>query len=473
MAIAVGAAGIATGLAMAAGLQTAGLKGALAPTIAVLGLLLLRFPGVAFGLLIAGSVVVEGEAPGLVPPFGSFYDVAIASLTPQDLLLVAGLAGVLLAFAVESRRPRLPDPLIAPLALLGLAIVAGAATGYAAHAGVSQGELFHRSMTASYLILVPLLAVNVLRDTRALRICLAIGAALAAFKAVSGLYAAFGGIGSVVEDETVTYLSPVPNFVMLVFVLGVAAALVRRVRLPTWALAGAPLALLALLLSYRRSFWIAAAFTLIVVVVIASRRRGRAVVALLAVALALGVGGTLLVGAGDRSGDPLNERVQTLSPSGIGTNRGDRYRMDERRNVIRNIREHPLTGIGLGVPWTVHYPLAEAHDRRYAHFALLWFWLAFGPLGAIAYVALMAAGLWTAVRVWRHHPDPLVQVGAIAAFGGLLGLVIVELTATFTAVEPRTSLVLGGLLGWLAAAWFDIPAPEPKPSRAALAAPPA
>jgi len=329
-------------------------------------------------------------------------------------------------------------------------------SGYTAQAGVPVGELFHRSMTAFYLIGVPLLAVNVLRDTRALRLFLAAAAALAAFKALSGLYESFVGVGSEVEGETVTYLSPVPNLIMLVFALGVTAALVRRVRVPAWMLAAAPLALLALVLSYRRSFWIAAAFTLVIVIIVASRRRGRAVVALAAVALALGVGATLLVGSSENpSASPIAERVGTLSPGGVGTNRGDRYRVDERRNVIQNLREHPLTGIGLGVPWTVHYPLAEDHDRRYAHLAFLWFWLAFGPLGAIAYVALLGAGLWTAVGVWRRHPDPVIQVGAIACFGAFLALGIIELTAAFTAIEARTSLVVGGLLGWLAAAWHD------------------
>ena len=56
-------------------------------------------------------------------------------------------------------------------------------------------------------------------------------------------------------------------------------------------------------------------------------------------------------------------------------------------NVIENIEEHPLTGIGLGVALEVHRPLAESHDRRYVHVALLWYWLAFGPR-AIAYLSL-------------------------------------------------------------------------------------
>jgi hypothetical protein len=180
-------------------------------------------------------------------------------------------------------------------------------------------------------------------------------------------------------------------------------------------------------------------------------------IALAAVALALTVGATQLFGSSDPSGSPLVTRAKTITPSGIANNRGDRYRIDERHNVVENIKEHPLVGIGLGVPWIVHAPLAEDHDRRYVHFAVLWYWLAFGLLGVAAYLAVVASGLWAAVGVWRRHPHPQVQIAALACFGGLLAMIVVELTATFTGVEPRASLLIGALLGWLAAAWGDLP----------------
>jgi O-antigen ligase len=461
VAIAVSATGIAAGLVLAEAMIRFGAIGAIAPAVLALGLVLLRYPAAALCLLVGGAILIESESQGFLPPAGIFYEVIAVKMTPQDMLLLAGLGGVLLRFVAESDRPKLPEPLTAPLLLLAAAVFCGVVVGHSSHM-VSVGELFHRSMTSGYIILIPLLAVNAVRSTHALKIFLAIGAGLATFKGVSGIYTAFSGTGSAVESETISYLNPVPNLTMLIFVLGVAAALVRRIKVPGWMLAGAPIAFLALVVSYRRSFWIAGALTLVVVIIIASRRRGRAVLAVGAVVLAIGVVGAIAVGSseGPQSKSPLVQRAQTLSPGGFGSNRGDRYRMDERKNVLQNIREHPLTGIGLGVPWEVHYPLAESHDRRYAHVAFLWFWLAFGPLGAIAYVVLFLSALWAAVRLWRRHPDPVIQVGAIAAFGGLLALVIVELTATFTSIEPRTSILLGAILGWLVAAWRDLPSED-------------
>jgi hypothetical protein len=458
VAVAVSAAGLLAGLVLAAGLEYAGPKGAIEPLLAVLCLVLLRFPGVAFGLLLAVTVLAEVEAEGVIPSGGAFYNQVLSSLTPPDILLLLGLGGVLLRFATDDVRPQLPEPLTIPLLVLALATLAGIVTALSANAGVTTGDLFHRSLHLGYLIAVPLLAVNVLRDTRSLKVFAVIAAALASIKGITGLYSALAGVGGAVEEETATFLSPLPNLMMLTFVLGTVAALVRRVKMPTWMLVGAPIAVLALVLSYRRSFWIAAAFTIVVVVILASRRRGRAIMAVAGVALALTLVAALTIGSSSEpSSSPLAQRAETISPAGLGTNRGDRYRVDERKNVIENIEAHPLTGIGLGVPWKVHQPLAESHDRRYAHIAILWFWLALGPLGVIAYIGLMGAALWTAVMIWRRHPDPVIQVCAIAGFGAVLGLVIVELTATFTGVEPRLSLILGAGFGWLAAAWRDLP----------------
>ncbi len=461
VAVGVAAAGLATGLLLAAGLQYAGPKGALAPVLALLCVVLLRFPGFTFGLMVTLAVLGEAEATGVIPSGAPYYDTTISSLTPPDMLLLLGLGGVLLRFVTDDERPRLPDPLTLPLILLAFALVAGMVTGYSANAGVSKGELFHRGMHVAYVFLVPVLAVNVIRDTRSLKVFAFVVAALGAIKGVTGLYVSLGGFGNTVEDEVITFLNPVPNLLMLILVLGVVAALIRKVKVPAWMLAAAPIGLLSLVLSFRRSFWIAAAFTLIVVVIIASRRRGRAVLAVGAVALALTLAATLTIGSSDNpSASPIQERAQTLSPGGIGSNRGDRYRVDERHNVIENIERAPLTGVGLGVNWKVHQPLAEAHDRRYAHVATLWYWLALGPLGLIAYLAVFGTGLATARRIWRRHPDEIVQVCAIATFGAVLGLAIVELTATFTGIEPRVSLILGAALGWLAAAWADLPAKD-------------
>jgi O-antigen ligase len=458
--MAVAAAGVLTALFLVAATYYAGPKAALLPLAAGLAIVLLRFPGFTFGLLLVGVGLAETEALGAVPAGDAFYSQVAGSLTLPDLLIVICLGGILLRCSAEGTRPRLPDPLTIPLLLLTAALAFGVVAGLGAQDPPSMGDLFHRITHVGYLIALPFLSVNVMRDTHALKLFIAAAAGLGAVKGITGLYASLSGAGGAVEDEIATFLSPFPNLLMLTFILGTAAALVRRVELPTWVYVTAPIATVALVLSYRRSFWIALAFTLIVVLIVASRRRGRAVLAVAALIAALTLAAGLTIGSSDDpSGSPLAQRAKTIAPSGIGSNRGDRYRLDERRNVIENIESSPVTGIGLGVNWSVNHPLAEDHDRRYAHVAVLWFWLAFGLLGVVAYLVLIGSGLWTAVQTWRRHADPLVQVAAIAAFGMILGLIVIELTATFTGFEPRVSLGIGAALGWLAAAWRDAPAP--------------
>lgn len=448
---------MATGLVLTVAIHAVGPIGALGPALAVAGLILLRFPVAALALLLASVVLVDTVDVGLLPPEPRFYDTIAGGITILDVLLITGLVGVLIRSRSELTRPLWPKPFGVPLVILGLALLCGVINAHWAQPSVDTKELLHRASYVLYLIVVPFLTVNVLRTESALKGFAVAAAALAAWKGISGTFGAVSGLGAVVEGQTVSYLEPLSNLLMLTFILGVAIALVRKQKLPFWMLATVPFDVLALLLSYRRSFWIGAVLALLVVLVLASRRRGRAVLVIGAVAVVLALVATFSFGAAGSGTSPIVERAQSLSPGGTDNNRGDRYRNDERKNVIANLEEHPLTGIGLGVPWRIHYPTAEDLDRRYTHLAPLAYWLDFGPLGLIAYVSLFGSFLWVSFAVFRRHLDPIIKICALAIFGAILALIVVELTATFTGVDPRVSIVLGAALGWLSVAWRQLP----------------
>jgi O-antigen ligase len=465
---------VATGLVLTVAIHAVGPIGALGPALAVAGLVLLRFPVAALALLLASVVLVDTVDVGILPPEPQFYNTIAGGVTILDVLLITGLVGVGIRARAELTRPILPKPFGVTLALLGAALLCGMINAHWADPPVDTKELLHRASYVLYLIVVPFLTVNVLRSEQALRSFAVVAAGLAAWKGFSGCFGALSGLGAVVEGQTVSYLEPLSNLLMLAFILGVAIALVRKQKLPFWMLATVPFDVLALLLSYRRSFWIGAVLALLVVVVLASQRRGRAVLVIGAVAVVLALVATFSFGGSGSGTSQIVERAQSLSPSGVDTNRGDRYRNDERKNVIANLEEHPLTGIGLGVPWRIHYPTAEDLDRRYTHLAPLAYWLDFGPLGLVAYVALFGSFLWVSLGVFRRHLDPIVKICALAIFGSILALIVVELTATFTGVDPRVSIVLGAALGWLSVAWRQLPeregreAPRPVLARTAL-----
>ena len=167
---------------------------------------------------------------------------------------------------------------------------------------------------------------------------------------------------------------------------------------------------------------------------------------------------------------PVFSRVLSLTPTRVAANKEDRYRIDERRNVIAEIRAHPITGLGLGVPWTARYPLGIAFPdgRRYVHFTLLWWWLNLGLLGALAYLALLLVPLVMTYRVWRSPAPSVLRLPALTVFAGVVGLSLAETTGAFTGVDQRFSIGMGCLLGivgsvYLAARpWLaGVPRPEP------------
>src|SRR5262249_30686606 len=154
-----------------------------------------------------------------------------------------------------------------------------------------------------------------------------------------------------------TYYEPTANWVCMAFLLALLAALLQRVKTSRWVLAGAPFVAGCLLLSYRRTYWIATAVGLLIALVVSSGRVGRRLIAPAAV-LVLVVGAVVYSsGAATQLQGPIAKRAQSLDPSKLKANEQDRYRLAERANVVADIKRHPLTGLGVGVPWTATKPL--------------------------------------------------------------------------------------------------------------------
>jgi hypothetical protein len=444
-----------TGLLLVIAIERVGPVAVVLPIAALAAAFLIDQPRIALAALLGVTIVIEADPVGLVPIGPSFYQPVRNGLTPIDLLLGTIVIGTALELFRTRRHPRGIGPMTLPLLALAGAYAAGVATGF--FGGASPNELVLSSVRMTHLLILPFVGANLLREDSDLRAFLAGAAGLAAFKAITGLLAVAAGAGFSVEGATITFYEPLANWLLLMLILAALAARVRRIPLPGWVMWTVPLALLAFLLSYRRSFWLAAAFAVVLVLIVASRQRGRTALLIGGVGLLLVIAGTLTVGRSSEVQSPVLERARSLEPERLTSTSADRYRLDEQQNVMEDLRRHPLTGLGMNVPWTARYPLSEEHDRNYIHAALLWYWLKLGILGLIAFVWLYALAVWTAFRVWRDHGDPVIKVGALAAAGGLVALAIVELTASFTGVEPRLTTAFGALLGWVAAAWHRLP----------------
>jgi O-antigen ligase len=441
-----GAVAVATALVAFAGTHKLGTAGLVVPLGLVLVLAMLRRPWVMLTFVVGLVVLFEGLDFGLFHFTASLYTHA----TVVNVLVALVVVAVGLDLLRKRRQPRLPAALAVPLGLLALAMVAGIVTGHAA--GISLSKAVHAENLLAYLLFLPIAVANLDIDTRQASLLLQGAYGLAIVKAVLGLIEVAGGKGPPIEGTgSLTYYEPTANWLILIAVLGIFAAVVARVRPPLWTLLGSPLLLASLVLSYRRSFWVATVLGLWLVFLLALSPTGRRLLvpAGLLVAAAIWLLGSVHL----ESQSPIIERATSLAPSKLEANLEDRYRLDERVNVLAAIGKHPITGLGILVEWpATHRVLSVEHEggRAYVHFAALWYWLRLGILGLIAYVALIVSSALLAWRVWRRSRAPLFRAFGLASLCGLAGLALIETTASFTGVDTRFTVLIGAQIGMLA-----------------------
>lgn len=425
--------------------------------VGLLGIfLLIRRPGIGLAVLLVSTILLEDDPYGFLPITARFYE---GPPSANEVIMATATVGVLLDLGIRHRLPVLPEPFTVPLAFLGLAFVAGTVNGQFVGGDISEALWVVRPI--GYMVLVSFLVVNLLGDRRRVML-FAVGAAvLAVVKGFEGSIAWVLGAGRPLEDggsfvgTVLTYYEPTANFLMLLFLLGCAAALLMRVPLPLWMKVSWPFVLAAFLLSFRRNFWIAAALALVLLILLTSGIPGRRLV--FPTFLALGAAIWIAVAAGGATyvQGPLVERAQSLAPTELDARKQDVYRLQEVKNVLLEIKHHPIAGLGLGVPWSaVDNPLPEEHDggRYYTHVLVLHYWLKFGLLGLAAYIFVMGAAILSSVRIWRFARDAWLKVAGLATAAGLVALMVAETTGSFTGVDYRFSVLIGALIGWLSAA---------------------
>jgi hypothetical protein len=443
------------GVALTAYAATAwiGVSGLLAPLGLVCALVLIGRPVACMSVFVSLVVLCEGPTFGLLRVGTHLYDELAGPFTLLDALFGVVLVSIALDVLRHGASTSAMRPLILPLGLVVLAMAAGAVTGHAGGQGVPG--LLSGLHALAYLVAVPLAVAALRLDRRRLLMVLGAAAGLAVLKAVVGLVAVAGGRGLDIDGSTLTYYEPTANWLVLTVALAAVAAMVLRARPPRWLLLGAPLLAASLVLSYRRSFWIGAAVAIVLVILIGASPAGRRLVILAALPV---IGGIVLLGSvafQSQSRSTLVERVQTLTPSRLESQREDRYRIDERVNVMAEIRRRPLTGLGVSVPWSATArPLPTEHDsgRLYVHMAFLWWWLKLGVLGAIAYLTVLVTAGRLAWRTFRADSDARVRAVGLASLAALVALAVMETTASFTGVDLRFTILLGAQLGLLAVA---------------------
>jgi hypothetical protein len=423
------------------------------------GSLLLSPPWVSLTALLLPLVLFEALPTGFLDTGTRFYHGHRLS-PPLGLFVLA--VGALLFDRVKTGEPfRRPGPFIYPVGFLLACALMGAVNGRLS--GAATSDLIYQLEPLIFLTLMPWVVVNVLRTRSSVRNFAVAAGVLAIIKGAEGLMSlASGGGGGALGESSITYLEPTANWLSLLFLLTLLVALIHRVPTASWARWGSILAFAALVLSFRRSFWIGGTLGIVLVLLLATGRRGGRVLLPSAVVFAVASVLTFAIAQGG-SNNPVLARGKQLSPSAISLSADDRYRIEERRNILKNVEKRPVFGLGIAVPWTAYraVSLDFSGARQYTHLLVLWYWMKMGVFGLIAYLWLMGTALYMGYSLWRRHPDGLHRSIGLAALAGFAGLMIAEATASFTGVDLRFSFIVGAAMGWLAAAHATMSDPAP------------
>jgi hypothetical protein len=200
----------------------------------------------------------------------------------------------------------------------------------------------------------------------------------------------------------------------------------------------------SLLLTFERTFWVAAVIGVLIVALRSGRSRRARTLLWIAV---LGTTGLLVLSA--VSPGTLKTAEQRLFSIGAyQVDNSVRFRVVESGFVIDKIKAKPLTGWGLadtiywGQPWQQTPPASQA----YSHVGYLWLFWREGLLGgAILLALLVLSALWPG----RAVAGPLANAVKVGCQASLVALLVIDFV--FPAFQgPEGTYMLGLLIAFCA-----------------------
>jgi O-antigen ligase len=205
----------------------------------------------------------------------------------------------------------------------------------------------------------------------------------------------------------------------------------------------------ALALSFNRNMWAGILAGLGMVLVLGRAETRRAVAITLAVLVALAAG-VALSGASIDSSSPLQPLVERgatfLSPGKTRQESSLNDRYLENRHAIATLREHPMLGVGPGVPfgavavYAAGDGLLQRYDQLFLHNQYLYVLLVGGPPALVALLVFAGLPMLEGFRGARRDGDLLALAVAIA-------MTLLSAGVMISFADPTSALVLGLVVG--------------------------
>ena len=370
----------------------------------------------------------------VVPYSFQNQSVGSAGLVPSDVFLLTGMlrAGVVLAMYGSDRR-RLLAAGLCGVFLVGATIqlIHGLQSG--AEVSDAGAEFRHVLAYGALLVALPIVA-DPRGRRRLLKGLLVVGLLLGMWGLAQWVlnisYGAAGDVGVRSGVRLTTGGSGQIQGGLYAFPVAVGlayAALISGALQSTWSRVAVVAALavnaVSMLLTYERTFWVAAVVALAFVSLrLGGRSRLRALIwtplaALLAVAALAALAPTEFVTA----------RERLLSINQYGSDNSLRYRLIESRHVIAKIEEHPIAGSGLAdtIWWGRPYAGVPPEAYAFSHNGYLWMAWTLGIPRTAQLIVLILLAIF-----WRGPPgeDRLYAAVRAGCQGGLLALMVISVT---------------------------------------------
>ena len=202
------------------------------------------------------------------------------------------------------------------------------------------------------------------------------------------------------------------------------------------------LALVLVVLAFRRTYWGEAFVGLVAILLVFNKRRLSALLALAALGVAL-----LPYLPGE-----FRLRAESANPFAAEENR---YTVtnDDHLNDLRDawdvIKQDPVLGYGLGRPYETERIENWKFTSWGVHNAVLHVWLRYGALGLVSYLALHLATLRWLLRLSRRfHTDSFERWWLIAGFSYVTATLVVSLFASpWPYGASQNSMLILGFVG--------------------------
>lgn len=414
------------------------------------------------GILVAtSSIVFENKLP--------LINVGVGSLHVSDFMLLAMLGLVVIRSLIEPgfklARTSLNLPLIA---LYGAGLLS---TLLAVSQSTVEIEEARRAIRPITYYLTFFVIINLVREESRIRLLLRGLYILASVVAGAMALQYLLGVSVPILPGRVETLQtqgmgfsgisritpPGQSLVLVVFIIAsVTLALegdrpISILKLLQWNLLG-----LALLLTFNRSYWVAAGLVLTIAIFLMRPRNRRRLIGIGTATLLLTF--MIVLSASPSPDAHLAKlidasimRLATLGDAKILSEGSLQWRFVENEYALREIASHPFLGLGLGAKYRPFDPRIDTEQRAwdprgYIHNGHLWIALKMGLIGYCFFVWLSLAFIMRGGREWRHIGDSQLRASSL----GLIMVYSAVLVASITSpllVEWSWTPVIGLVMG--------------------------